>query len=28
VSSGVEKEKGTKDLDKMKLFIGRAKGAG
>ncbi len=28
VSSGVEKEKGIKDLDKMKLFIGRAKGAG
>lgn len=28
VSSGVEKEKGTKDLDKMQLFIGRAKGAG
>ena len=26
VSSGVEKEKGIKDLDKMNLFIGRAKG--
>ncbi len=27
VSSGVEKEKGIKDLDKMNLFIDRAKGA-